>query len=154
MAITALGESLNYIVDDSTPVNSLQKLFENIYDNLSEGGIFAFDIIVQLLTKAPRIDQKFKLGDDWAVLSQVCENIERNELTREIVIFRKIGENYRRSLESHKISIFNQRQIAEILENCGFQVFTSKKYGNYQLLSGRLAYLAYKPRDGEQVKLG
>lgn len=143
VAVTALGESFNYSFSGIDSLNSLAKLFTRVFRNLQTGGIFAFDIIIK--SKESLISHRnFKTGEDWAVLFDVSEKPEKNELIRDIEIFRQKGTNYRRSREIHRVHIFDSEVVQNLLENIGFQVSIAPYYGSYQLSPRRLAYLAYK----------
>jgi SAM-dependent methyltransferase len=103
VAVTSLGECLNYLFDRSNSLSQLRKLFRRVYDALEPGGIFIFDIAEPGCGKGPR--QKHREGKDWAVLVEVDEDTRTNRLTRRITSFRKEGDFYRRDQEIHQLRL-------------------------------------------------
>jgi SAM-dependent methyltransferase len=143
VAVTALGEALNYCVGETPPDVRLGRLFRNIAAGLQEGGVFAFDILVRS-NGQPMQYRSWRKGPDWAVLVEVSEQPEENLLIRDITVFREIGQGYHRSEERHRVSVLDRAEIERLLADAGFEVAVSPHYGRYPLAQRRLAYIAYK----------
>ena len=143
-AVTALGEVLNYCAGGEPSNQTLGALFESVADNLKEGGVFVFDVIVE--SDGVSLEgRSWRRGPDWAVLWEVSAS-ERNLLSREIIVFRKIGDDYACSSEQHQIRVFDPAEISQLLSRAGFRVTVSSSYGSYRLAPARLAFLARKAR--------
>jgi SAM-dependent methyltransferase len=142
-AVTAIGEVLCYVQsfeDDATPI---ERTFQNIHDALAPGGLFLFDIIVSE-PGASLTARSWKSGVDWAVLSDVREDAGRTQLTRQIITFRKVGTAYRRSSETHRQRLYPAAEIETALQIIGFDVETSRSYGDFDLLPRRMSFVCRK----------
>jgi SAM-dependent methyltransferase len=144
-AVTSIGECLNYLFDPNSDRQTLFSLFQRIYKALNAGGVFTFDIaeagqVTQGITKG------FTEGKDWVVLVEKEENQEQSILTRRIISFRKVGENYRRDDEVHYQQLYKATDIANELHRVGFQVQTTRSYGEYSLPKVHVAFIARKPK--------
>ncbi len=142
-AVTSLGEVMNYCAGGEPTLNRVEKLIQKITASLHKGGIFAFDMIVEPENEAMQY-RTWNKGADWTVLTEVSETPSKNELIREITIFRKMSEQYRRTGETHRVRTLNREKIIRLLEKNGFAVSTSVSYGNYPLAPRRLAFVATK----------
>ena len=87
----------------------------------------------------------FRLGEDWAVLSEREEDAERGTLVRRIVSFRKVGEHYRRDDEVHRVRLYAPDELSAELRRVGFWVREMGAYGGYPLAEGHAAFVARKP---------
>jgi|SRR5437588_1149518 len=144
VAVTSLGECLNYLFDETNNLRQLRRLFRRVYDALKPGGVFIFDVAEPGRGKGPH--QKHFEGPDWAVLLEVEEDHQTNQLTRGITLFRKVGELYRRDQELHRLQLYSRSEIAKSLRNVGFRVHTLHSYGDQAMIKGCVAFLARKPR--------
>lgn len=104
------------------------------------GGLLVFDVIT---SDGPPLDSKgWSSGDDWAILYSASEDRKAQRLTRSIETFRMSGEGYRRGREVHMVKLFDERSLRSWLEDEGFEVETSRGYGEQPLGPGRLVFLA------------
>lgn len=143
VAVTALGEPLNYGVGELPSDELLSAFFRRVAESLVPGGLFIFDVVVQ--GEGPPMGYRaWRKGDDWAVLFEVGENPERQTLTREITIFRETDRGYRRSEEEHEIRVYSPERLVELLTQCDFTVGAGTSYGNYNLAPRRRSLLARK----------
>lgn len=143
-AVTAIGEVLCYVPSFEDDAAAIVHTFTRIHDALQPGGLFLFDIIVSE-AGARLTARSWKFGEDWALLSDVNEEVDRGQLTRKITIFRKVGAGYRRSCETHRQRLYKAAEIEKILREIGFQVETRRSYGEFELLSRRMAFICRKP---------
>ncbi|HMG33530.1 MAG TPA: class I SAM-dependent methyltransferase [Blastocatellia bacterium] len=145
VAVTSIGECVNYVADGRKNSHSLSRLFKRVFEALKPGGIFLFDIAehgqVALGTKV----KSHLEGDGWAVMTEKCE--EDGILTRRIVTFRRSGRAYRRSEELHVQQLYRANEIAAELRSIGFTVRRIKRYGDHPLLPARTALVAGKRRE-------
>lgn len=144
VAVTALGEALNYCADEEPSEMRLSQLFRNVASCLPKGGIFAFDILVRSEDE-PMQYRTWRKGPDWAVLVEVSERPEEYLLIRDITVFRELGHGYRRSEERHRVVVLDDTEVERLLRDAGFEVIVSSHYGHYPLAQRRLAYIACKP---------
>jgi SAM-dependent methyltransferase len=143
VAVTSLGECLNYLFDESNSMRELRRLFRRVYLALEPGGVFIFDVAEPGRGKGPR--QKHIEGPDWAVLVGVEEDTRGNQLTRSITLFRKIGESYRRDQEVHRLRLYKRSDVAKELRGVGFRVRTLRAYGDQAMIKGCVGFIARKP---------
>ena len=142
VALTALGECLNYRFD--RPGRSLlPELFKRIYRALQPRGLFIFDIATPTRPKTPA--QRHFSGDDWALLVDYKASANSRILTRDITIFRKIGETYRRSKEVHKLDLYPPAEVAADLREVGFRTRYLRRYGEKPFPTGLTGFAARKP---------
>lgn len=143
-AVISIGECLNYLFDSDSDFLTLIQLFHRIYNALSFGGVFIFDII-EARDIVPEITTKgFTEGDDWIVLFEKKQEREQAILTRRIITFRKVGEHYRRDDEVHRQRLYKATDVERELRQVGFQVDMMRNYGQYHLLPDRVAFVARK----------
>jgi len=142
-AITSIGEGFNYLFDERVNLKTLTQLFEKCYHSLERNGILVFDI----LETSHHIDhssKSFKTSKLWAVTAENIENKETKTLKRVITSFVKHGKDYERTDEIHKITLYEQRNIAEILKKIGFKVKIQNNYGELTLRPGCSVYICKK----------
>ncbi|HZZ77285.1 MAG TPA: methyltransferase domain-containing protein [Gemmataceae bacterium] len=137
-AITALGEVVCYRAD--TGRDRLASWFRRATKALMPGGLLIFDV-VELGVDRDR-PPSFRAGPDWACLVRCEYDSRRNQLIRHITSFRKVGELYRRSEESHRVQLYQPADIATMLRKHGFEVSMVRSIGQFPLLPGRAGFIA------------
>ncbi len=143
-AVTAIGEVLNYLFHPANGGDqALVRLFDRIHDALTPGGVFVFDVAEPGQVTRTTPTRTFSDGEDWVVLVEKEE--DRETLTRRIVTFRKVGEHYTRSDETHRQRLYRAAQVADKLRRVGFRVRTVRGYGRYRLPKAHAAFVARKP---------
>ena len=142
-AVTALGEVLNYLLDESHSLRQLKALFRRVYAALEPGGVFVFDVAEP--GRARGRTQMFSEGNDWACLVEFQHDNWRHRLTRRIVTFRKTGKFYRRHQESHTQQLFRAPDLVVALRSIGFRVRTTRNFGDYALFPKHAGIIARKP---------
>jgi len=140
VAVTSLGECLNYLFDETNSVNQLRRLFRRVYSALQPGGMFIFDIAEPGRGKGPR--QKHREGPGWAVLVDVDEDIRVNRLTRRIISFRKVDLLFRRDEEVHRLQLYKRSEILKELRAAGFRARSLDRYGDQPMINGCVAFVA------------
>jgi SAM-dependent methyltransferase len=141
-AITALGEVVCYLFDRRSQRAALAQWLKKAFEALRPGGLLVFDITEMGLDRntAPG----WRCGDDWACGVWREYDEQRSQLVRHITTFRQIGEAYRRGEETHRIQLYDGRDIAVLLRKIGFRVRSTRRFGNYRLLPKRLGFIARK----------
>jgi SAM-dependent methyltransferase len=142
VAVTALGEVLNYTFDRRNQPRELARFFRGVHDALKPSGLFIFDVAGpnRELGRPPR---RWSAGSDWAILLETTQRADR--LTRAMTIFRKAGLTYRRSEEVHHLRLYRPRYIMQSLRKAGFSPRQLQAYGRLRLDRGLAAFVA-RPR--------
>jgi SAM-dependent methyltransferase len=143
-AITSLGECVNYLIDPNSDGQSLIKLFRRVYRALVPGGVFIFDIAEPGQVAEGETVKGFTEGEGWVVLVEKRE--ERGMLTRRIITFRRSGNLYRRSDETHRQQLCKSTEVAKEIRRAGFRVRVIRSYGQHSLLKARAGFIARKSR--------
>jgi SAM-dependent methyltransferase len=144
-AVTAVSEVLNYLFDAENEERGLGRLFRRVYDALVPGGVFVFDVLGPGQVPPGTRARGFRVGEDWAVLAEREEDVDRSTMERRIVSFRKAGECYRRDEEVHRVRLYDPSGLSAELERAGFRVRTMPSYGAHPLSEGHAAFVARKP---------
>ncbi len=146
MAVTAVGEVLNYRFDNRREdVATISDLFRRIHEALVPGGYFIFDVALPGRLGGVTSRQQFFDKGDWTVLVESRESAESGELTRRCITFRRFGELYRRSVETHVLHLPEPDFVCAQLQSAKFEFRESRQYGCYQLPAGLRVYTARKP---------
>ena len=124
----------------------LGRLFRRVYDALVPGGVFVFDVLGPGQVPPGTTARGFRVGEDWAVLSEREEDAERGTMERRIVSFRKVGEHYRRDDEVHRVRLYDPSELSAELERAGFRVTDDCDLtATIPLSEGHAAFVARKP---------
>jgi SAM-dependent methyltransferase len=149
VAVTSIGECLNYLFDAKNTARGLVRLFRRVHDALVPGGVFAFDVAEPGMARDPhrgaRPRRSWAAGEDWAVLVHFEGDTKKNLLTRQIISFRREGEQYRRAEETHRQQLYQGNDLARELRRVGFRVRLLRGYGKFRLPGARVVLLARKP---------
>ncbi|HEY9879907.1 MAG TPA: class I SAM-dependent methyltransferase [Leptolyngbyaceae cyanobacterium] len=144
VAVTVIGEVVNYLFDPDNTTQALGQLFYRVYHALIPGGLFVFDIAEpnQVVLGSPT--RGFTEDKDWYVLVEKSETPE-HILTRRIITFRQVGETYRRDDEVHQQRLYKAEELVGELNRIGFEVKIMDSYGSLRLPAGSIAIAASKP---------
>lgn len=148
IAVTAIGEVLNYLFDPENDREGLVRLFRRVYEALAPGGVFVFDIAEPGQVARGTMSRTFTEGEDWVVLVEKDEDPAQATLTRRISTFRRVGDYYRRDDEVHRQRLYRSPEIEKELHQAGFRVRTMRAYGSYRLPKAHTAFVARKPARG------
>ncbi|MBI1917115.1 MAG: class I SAM-dependent methyltransferase [Planctomycetes bacterium] len=146
IAVTAIGECLNYRFDANNTKRAVETLFHRIHDALQPGGLLLFDVAETRRVPGSGPQRNWWEGEDWAVLVEVYENRTKRLLTRQITSFRKVGELYRRDHEIHRLQLFERSALKKQLQGIGFRVRLLSGYGQPLFAPGHIGFLARKRR--------
>ena len=139
-AVVALGEPLTYHPEGIDADNLISGFFQRVAKALPAGGVLIFDVIG--LGEPSVAGRTWSSGDDWAVLVETTENQAERSLVRNIEVFRRVGDAYRRSHEVHRVRLFDVWILRNQLASYGFATETSQSYGAQQLAPRRHAFFA------------
>lgn len=141
-AVVSTGEPLNYETAERSNRQRLPGLANRIFSALPRGGVFLFDLILQLPETVTQY-RTWRTGEDWAVLTEGTP-VESDLLARRIITFRKVAGGYRRKEETHFVRLFGREDIKRMLIDAGFSVQIGNGYGETPLPPGRLLFEARK----------
>ncbi len=146
VAVTAVGECLNYLFDERNNPRALAQLFRRVYLALAPGGFFLLDAAGPGRVPGPGPRRIFAEGDDWAVLSVNEEDRRHEILTRQITTFRRVSDLYRRDQEVHRQRLLKRHDLAARLRKTGFRVRVLAGYGPLRFAPGQYGMLGRKSR--------
>jgi SAM-dependent methyltransferase len=139
-ALVAVGEPLTYHPETSEADKLLSCFLQRVADALPAGGMLIFDVIG--LGEPSLAARTWRSGDDWAVLVETTENQSERILVRDIQVFRRTGDLYRRSREVHTVRLFEIPSLCQQLASLGFATETARSYGAHELPPRRQAFFA------------
>lgn len=138
VAIVSTSECFNYLPGEKGEgakkhhKSMLQALFQRSFDALQPGGLFIFDML-EPHAQLPRNSKRILEGKDWTMFLDIVEDAETEQLTRDITLFRQVGELYRKTKEKHHVQLYKRDQILAMLRECGFKVNIFGSYGDIML---------------------
>ena len=144
VAVTAIGEVLNYRFDPANDNRARAGFFRRVHEALLPGGLFLFDVAGPGRAKPGR-HRTFSEGADWAVLVETELDAPARALTRTITTFRRVGTLYRRDVELHRLALIDPEELLESLRGVGFEAGTIPGYGTSPLPPGVVTLLCRKP---------
>jgi len=144
VAVTAIGECLNYAFDARSGLGELARLFGRIHAALQQQGVLLFDVAGPGRAGPGRAQQTFRDHPDWSLYFEAVEDDAGQTLTRQITVFQRVGELYRRSDERHLLRLYRGDDIAELLDGAGFRVRRLDAYGALRFGPGWAGFLAIK----------
>lgn len=141
--VTALSEVFNYLFDEQNSLAALRGVCQRVFRALAPGGAFIFDLAEPGRLQGAK--QSFRVGDDWACLVDFQYDEVQQQLTRQIVTFRQVGENYRRHAEVHRQQLYAEAAILPMLGEIGFTARPVRSYGEFPLPEKLVGFVARKP---------
>ena len=140
VAVTAVGEVLNYATDARAGLAALGSLARRVRDALEPDGCFVFDVALPGRHGPTARHVVFHDREDWSLAREAVEDGDR--LERRIVVFRRTpspepGEHtgvrrdalYRRTDEHHVLRLYDPADVAAVLVEAGFTVEQRPGYG-------------------------
>jgi SAM-dependent methyltransferase len=143
-AIAAVGEVLNYRFDDGDAAADLDATLERLGRALAPGGLFLFDVAGPGRAAAGGPSRSHFEGEGWAVLVTAEELPAERLLERRITTFRRQGDLWRRSDESHRLRLLDPAEVLAALDRAGFDAEPLAAYGAFRFLPGWSGFLATK----------
>lgn len=144
--ISAIGEPLNYLFDERSSVDELSGLFRKIFRALTPGGYFVFDLLAPETLADENPQKRIVETEAYTMFLQVTEDPVQNVLTREITVFLREGDLYRREKETHRQRLYAPDWVTAALERVGFQVDVLRHYADLALRREHYAYVCWKPQ--------
>ena len=138
-AVICLGEVVTYVAGG---LPALRRFFTRVHRALAPDGLLLFDFIHSAQTRT--YPPKTLHGRGWTLTVRADVDARTRVLRRRMVVTRRVGARTRRTRETHRVRIYDPRELVATLERIGFQVKTDRAVGHYRLMSGDTAILARK----------
>jgi SAM-dependent methyltransferase len=145
VAVTAIGEVVNYAFDPANGEAALTDLVRRAYEALAPGGILLFDVAGPDRAQSSESHRTHATGPDWAVVLETTVEPGTGVLARHITTFRQVGDLYRRDDEVHRLVLHGTEAVLERLRVAGFEAEILPGYGSVPLPPGVVAFLGRKP---------
>lgn len=136
VAVTAIGEVVGYAEDPAAPAPSLARLARRVYDALAPGGVFLADVAGPGRLGPDGRREAVSEGGDWLLAVRAAEDPAARTLRRDIAVFVRDGDRWRRSDETHLLHLHDPDEFAQALASAGFQVRRLDAYGDLRLGPG------------------
>lgn len=128
VAVTAIGEVLQYATDPRAGLHSLRRLAARVFDALEPGGVFAFDVSTPGRNLGHEVRHVFHDHGTWMLGMQATEDDDHYE-RRIVILVQEPDGRYRRVDEVHRMVLFTVPQVRAVLETAGFRVEVQTSYG-------------------------
>jgi SAM-dependent methyltransferase len=130
VAVTAIGEALNYATDERVGDAALTDVFGRVRASLEPDGIFLFDVATPGRYGPDRVANRFHDRDTWSLFMHAVESDDGRRLDRFVTIFRRAGTgSYERTDEHHVLRLYEPAMLVARLEAAGFAVAVLHSYG-------------------------
>jgi SAM-dependent methyltransferase len=130
VAVTAIGEALNYATDERAGDEALDEVFRRVRASLVPGGLFLFDVATPGRYGPDRTADRFHDRDTWTLFMHAVESDDARRLDRFITIFARTETgSYQRTDEHHVLRLYEPATIVARLEAAGFTVEVLDRYG-------------------------
>ena len=140
-AVVSTGHVLNYL-DRAEIAHALVELAQA----LRSGGLLAIDLMTEDFARQSEARATHaKLADDWVIVTRFSRP-QPDRLDRDITVFRRMGEAWRRSDEHHCNVTFDAQEALQILRDNGVDAQQRRSFGEETLPEG-LVVLAGVRRD-------
>jgi SAM-dependent methyltransferase len=147
VAVTAIGECLNYAADQRVGREQLAQLFGRVHRALRPGGMFLLDVAEPgRERRTPR--RAWSEGPDWLLCLEATEESDPPLLRRRITTFRESAGAWRRSDELHSLRLYPREDVLGDLAGAGFRSRLLASYGPaWRFRRGHAGVLATKPSE-------
>jgi SAM-dependent methyltransferase len=130
VAVTAIGEALNYATDPRAGLAQLELLARRIRGSLVPGGVLLFDVATPGRNGAGPVHQQWEDHDGWTLYMCAEESADGVRLDRRITIFTRDADGrYRRVDEHHVLVLYTVDAVLALLRGAGFAATVESRYG-------------------------
>jgi SAM-dependent methyltransferase len=120
IAVTAMGEVLNYAADARAGIDAIAALADRVRHALLPGGVFVFDVSTPGRGGPTGRRDRVHEGDDW-LLAMVATELD-DTLERRQAIFERAADGWARFDETHVLRLYETDVVVATLERVGFDV--------------------------------
>ena len=142
VAVSAVGECFNYAFDPRMAEASLDPLFRRIAAALAPGGLLLFDVAGPGRAGPGRSSVAIRDTPRWTVCRRAEEEADGRILRRDITLFFRVDDSYRRSDEHHVLRLYRPLEVTTTLRGAGFSVRRLGGYGEFRFGPGWYGFLA------------
>jgi SAM-dependent methyltransferase len=129
VAVTAIGEALNYATDPRAGLEATSTVAQRVFDALAPGGVFLFDVATPGRNLGMEVRERIHDHDDWMLCMRATEM--GNRLDRRITIYTlEPNGQYSRIDEHHVTHLYEPDGLQAVLTSIGFEVETRDSYGS------------------------
>lgn len=129
VAVTAIGEALNYATDARAGLDAVRALATRVHDALEPGGVFVFDVATPGRHGPDKRRAVFHRRETWCLGMHAEESADSTTLDRRITIFTMTDDGtYRRTDEHHVLRLYDADTLAAALRGAGFDVSVLDRY--------------------------
>ncbi len=129
VAVTAVGEALNYATDPRAGPAALEVLAARVAEALAPGGVFVMDVA----TPGRGSRTRFHDRPGWSLAMVATESEDGTRLDRRIAIFHADDADpsrYRRVDEHHVLHLYRPQDMVRVLSGAGLEVEQLDHYGD------------------------
>lgn len=140
-AIVSVGHPLSYL--DNKP--QVEEALVAISDALEPGGMLVLDICdIEWGTARRGQSPRVWFGDDWVLVTRTSVP-EPHTFRREMTMFVKSGDLWRRDDEIHDNVLLHTDQIPAFLATHGIEAEVKPRFGDETLSTGLVAVIGRRP---------
>jgi SAM-dependent methyltransferase len=131
-AIVSTGHVLNYLDSHEDIARALAALARA----LRPGGVIAIDLMTDAFARRDDAQHVHaKVNDDWAIVTRFSRP-QPDRFDRDITVFRRVGDHWRRSDEHHRNVTFDSQHALQILRESGVDAHERASFGDETLPEG------------------
>ncbi|MCB0667187.1 MAG: class I SAM-dependent methyltransferase [Saprospiraceae bacterium] len=142
--ISMIGEVICYLFDHKSDEQHLGTLFQKLYSTLNPDGLLIFDFLTPDVATEGHLARRIIERANWSMFVTLDKDASGEILTRDITLFYKVEELYRRSQEIHRQRLYKKATLQGILEDIGFQIELLDSYGDEPFRTGHVGIVARK----------
>jgi ubiquinone/menaquinone biosynthesis C-methylase UbiE len=150
---TCLYDSLNYMLTS----DDLLTVFRCVYESLHPGGLFCFDMNTAYALATFWDDETyFTDSGDLAMVMQSDYDADHQRAEVTVTCFQRVGELYRKIVETHVEQAYPEEQSATLLRDVGFAVegrYACFTFDTPTASTPRIMWVARKPCLASDVSL-
>ena len=131
-SIVSTGHVLNYL----DTLDDIAHALGNLASALAPDGILAIDLMTEAFARRPEAQTVHaKVAGDWAIVTRFSRPVP-GRFDRDITVFRRVGEHWRRSDEHHRNLAFDVQEALAILRHHGIDAEQRRAFGVETLPEG------------------
>ena len=142
--ILATNICLNYLHTEENHYSLLKELFIKISEALHSKGLFIFDILINKEISSSLNKESFIEESDWAMFTRRKVNLDAETIQRDIVIFRKVNDLYRKTSERHLTKLYILKNIKDLLDDNSFSYTTFHSYNSVEFSPEHVGFICSK----------
>ena len=140
VAVTAVGEILNYAFDDRTDLDRLAGVFRRVRTSLAPGGVLLFDVAGPGRAGPTGRREASSDTSSWSIRSVAEEDPDKASLTRQITLVTADGAHHH---ETHVLRLYRPDDVEASLAAAGFDdVRRLDHYRDFGFPPGLTGFLA------------